>query len=456
MFEYPVVFVDIETTGGSYRNSRVLEVAAIRYENGKITKEFSTLINPETYVPAQITQITGIRQNDIVDAPTFGEIAEELEEVMEGAVFVAHNVRFDYSFLRNEFALVGIEWSPRLLCTVRLSRALYSQEKGHSLAKLIERHEIPVLDRHRALEDARAILYFSKLAFEQHGAELFNEAVSKQLKSQYLPPHLDEAEIKDIGNGPGVYIFKDEAHQPIYIGKSVTLKKRILSHFQDKSSKEIKISQHVYHIDTIPTSNELAALILESKLIKEKQPLYNRLLRRVSLYAMLYKDDSEEYAKLEVKSGSIESTTDLDKVYGVYTSRMKAKNKIVEVTQLFKLCPKLMGIEKGKGSCFSYELGKCNGACIGKEDPELYNRRFELALEHTRIATWPFESPVVIPVNSTGESVIINNWIIQGYIDESGEAVFEANEPMFSIDEYKITRRFIRENQAFIKPFQAF
>lgn len=453
MFEYPVVFVDIETTGGSYRNSRVLEVAAIRYENGEITQEFSTLINPETHIPPQITQITGIRQNDIVDAPTFSDIAEQLEEVMEGAVFVAHNVKFDYSFLRNEFALLGIEWSPRLLCTVRLSRALYSQEKGHSLAKLIERHEIPVLDRHRALEDARAILYFSRLAFEKHGAELFNEAVSRQLKSQYMPPHLDESEIKEVGNGPGVYIFKDEQHQPIYIGKSVALKKRILSHFQDKSSKEIKISQHVYHVDTISTTNELAALILESKLIKEMQPLYNRLLRRVALYAMLMKDNSEDYAKLTVASGTIEADTDLNKVYGVYASRTKAKNKIVEVTQLFKLCPKLMGIEKGKGACFSYEIGKCNGACVGKEDPALYNRRFELALEHTRLASWPFESPVIIPVNENGESVIINNWIIQGYTDEYGEAVFNSDQPMFSVDEYKITRRFIRENKAFVRPY---
>lgn len=453
MFEYPVVFVDIETTGGSYRNSRVLEVAAIRYENGEVTKEFSTLINPETHIPYQITQITGIRAEDIVDAPTFSDIAKELEMVMEGAVFIAHNVRFDYSFLRNEFALLGADWSPRLLCTVRLSRALYAQHKGHSLAKLIERHEIPVLDRHRALEDARAILYFTKLAFEQNGADVFNEAVSRQLRSQYLPPHLNEEEIKDIGNGPGVYIFKDESHQPIYIGKSVTLKKRILSHFQDKSSKEIKISQHVYHIDTIQTTNELAALILESKLIKEMQPLYNRLLRRVSLYAMLFKDDSEAYSKLEVKSGAIDASTDLGSVYGVYTSRTKAKNKIIEVTQLFKLCPKLMGLEKGKGACFSYELGKCNGACIGIEDSELYNRRFELALEHTRIATWPYETAIVIPVNEAGESVIINNWIIQGYMDEDGEAILEVDGPMFSIDEYKITRRFIRENRGNIRPF---
>src|SRR5690349_8254190 len=132
MFKYPVVFVDIETTGGSYRTSRVLEVAAIRYENGEVVKEFSTLINPDTYIPASITSLTGITAGDVVDAPRFEDIADELFEIMDGAVFVAHNVRFDYSFLKNEFALSGMSFSPKLLCTVRLSRALYVQHKGHS------------------------------------------------------------------------------------------------------------------------------------------------------------------------------------------------------------------------------------------------------------------------------------------------------------------------------------
>ena len=454
MFDYPVVFVDIETTGGSYRNSRVLEVAVIRYEQGKVTKQFSSLVNPETYIPSTITQITGIRESDIIGAPTFSDIAEELREVMEGAVFIAHNVRFDYSFLKNEFAMLGINWSPRLLCTVRLSRALYAVQKGHSLAKLIERHEIPVLDRHRALADAEAIMYFSKLAFEEHGADAFNEAVARQLKTQSLPPNLDMEELETIGNVPGVYIFKDEAHQPIYVGKSVTLKKRILSHFSDQSSKELKISQQVHHVDTIPTSSELAALILESKLIKEMQPLYNRFLRRVSLYAMLYKQETDDgYATLKIQSGNIDHTTDLDKVYGVYPTRTKAKNKLIELTQLFQLCPKLMGIEKATGACFSYSLGKCKGACIGTEDPELYNRRFELALMHTRIATWPYQSPIVIPINEDGQGVVINNWVVQGYVDEAGEAIIDADEPAFNVDEYKIIRRFMRENQAHIRPY---
>lgn len=454
MFGYPVVYVDIETTGGSYRNSRVLEVAAIRCENGQITKEFSTLINPETYIPASITRLTGIRESDVTGAPIFGDIADELAEVLDGAVFVAHNVRFDYSFLKHEFALVGMTFSPKLLCTVRLSRALYAGQKGHSLAKLIERHNIPVLDRHRALADAHAILYFSQLAFDEHGHELFNQAVARQLKTQYLPPNLNLEELGEIGNVPGVYIFRDEANQPIYVGKSVTLKKRIISHFQDVSPKELKISQAIHHIETIPTGSELAALVLESKLIKQLMPLYNRMLRRVTLYAMLIKGDNDGYATLMVKSGNVDNSTDLSKVYGLYESRTKAKKRIEELTRTFQLCPKLMGIEKGSGACFSYSLGNCKGACIGKEPRELYNRRFEIALENNRIAEWPYDRPIVVSINEQGESIIINNWMIQGYLDSDGNEVIDEIESLFDVDEYKILRRFVRENKVNIQLYQ--
>jgi len=456
MFEYPVVFVDIETTGGSYRNSRVLEVAAIRYENGEVTAEFSTLINPETYIPASITSLTGIHEGDIVDAPVFADIADQLAEVMSGAVFVAHNVRFDYSFLKNEFAMIGMEFTPKLLCTVRLSRYLYKFEQGHSLAKLIARYDIPFLNRHRALDDARAILYFSQMAFEKNGAEEFNAAVAHQLKSQSLPPNLNKAELDAIENVPGVYIFQDETHQPIYVGKSINLKKRVMSHFQDvKSTKEVRISQNIHHIETIPTGNELAALLLESKLVKELKPIFNRRLRRVTSYAMLIKAMDGDYATIQVKQGNVDTETDLDVVYGMYGSRMKAKKSIEETTRVFQLCPKLMGIEKATGACFSYSLGKCKGACIGEESPELYNRRFELAMEHSRLKSWPFDTPISLPVNTKGEQVIIKNWMVQGYVDETGDLVYDAEEPNFDMDEYKIIQRFIRENRQFIQQIRA-
>jgi len=455
MFNYPVVFVDIETTGGSYRNSRVLEVAAIRYENGKIVDEFSTLINPETYIPSMITSLTGIAEGDVVGAPVFADIAERFAAIMEGAVFVAHNVRFDYSFIKNEFAMIGMTFSPRLLCTVRLSRYLYKQEQGHSLAKLIARYDIPFASRHRALDDAKAILYFSEMAFKEHGDELFAAAVQHQLKSQSLPPNLDQEELQRIENGPGVYIFQDETHQPIYVGKSINLKKRVMSHFQDGASKEVRMSQSVHHIETIPTGSELAALILESKLVKELKPLFNRRLRRVTSYAMVIKDLQGEYATIAIKQGNVDTETDLNSIYGMYPSRMKAKSRLQEITGIFSLCPKLMGLEKATGECFSHRLGKCKGACVGEESPETYNRRFELALEHTRLESWPFDTPITVPVNEKGEQVIIKNWMVQGYIDGEGDPVYDVDEPYFDMDEYKIIRRFIRENKQFIQYFSA-
>jgi len=454
MFDYPTVFVDIETTGGSYRNSRVLEVAVIRYENGQVVQEFSSLVNPETYIPASITTLTGIHQDDVLDAPKFEDIADELYEILSGAVFVAHNVRFDYSFLKNEFAQVGLQFSPKLLCTVRLSRALYIGQKGHSLAKLIERHNIPVLARHRALDDAQAILYFTQLAYDEHGHELFQEAVSRQLKTQYLPPYLDTEEIENVENIPGVYVFEDESHQPLYVGKSINLKKRILSHFQDKSSREIKMSQNVYFVKTIPTGSELAALILESKMVKELKPLFNRKLRRVSSYALLVKSEIDGYATITVQSGAVNADTDLQKVYGLYETRTKAKTQLELLTRVFSLCPKLMGIEKTKGACFSYSLGRCKGACIGKESPQSYNRRFEIALQRNKLDSWPYEAAVAVPLDMEGGGVVINNWMIQGFYSAGEINQLESVDMTFDVDEYKIIRQFLRENIGRITPLR--
>ena len=456
MFEGPVVFVDIETTGGSYKTSRVTEVAAIRVENGEITDEFSTLINPESYIPRAITALTGIDDAMVADAPTFDSIADQFMEIMEGAIFVAHNVRFDYSFLKAELAAVGLLFQPKLLCTVRLSRALYSYEQGHSLAKLIDRHDIPFHNRHRALDDARAIYLFSTIAYKEHGADAFTEAVMRQLKTQSLPPNLDLTELTDIGNGPGVYVFEDENHQPIYVGKSITLKKRVMSHFTDTTSKELKISQRIHHIRTIPTANELAALILESKMVKQLQPIFNRQLRRVSSYAMLVKDDSATYATIKVVSGRPTEQAPLENIYGLYETRTKAKHRLDEMTRTFSLCPKLMGLEKAKSACFSYSLGKCRGACIDKEESELYNRRFETALMHSKLDRWPYGSAIAVPIGEEGSGVLIDQWIVQGFYSPESNHELETIEANFDVDEYKIIRRFLRENKERIMPASGF
>ena len=458
MFQFSTVFVDIETTGGSYRNSRVIEVAAIRYENGEITGQFQSLINPGTPIPYYITQITGLTDGDVALAPRFEEIASEFYKVMKGAVFVAHNVRFDYSFLRHEFALAGFEFKPKLLCTVRLSRALYPEARGHSLQKLIERHNIEVNSRHRAFADAQAILDFAQLAYAEHGADAFLRAVGQQIKTQSLPAHLNQAALDDISNNPGVYVFEDESGRPVYVGKSVTLKKRIQSHFRSdiKFVKEMKIAQNTHNVRVIETDNELEALLLESQMVKQLLPVYNQQLRRTTSHSALIKELNQDgYFAVSHQTVDLSTLDDLSSVYGVFTNRTKAKNKLEELAKTYQLCPKLLGLEKSKGACFWYQLGKCKGACISKEPADEYNERCEFALKRSKIETWPYKSPVAIRFGQALKSLVVDQWIVRGYLyEDTDQPTFESVTSAFDIDTYRILKRFItsKDTKALVTP----
>lgn len=186
MFDEPVVFVDIETNGGmAGARGRITEIAAIRVEGGEAVETFTSLVNPGGPLPDWITDLTGITDADLVQAPYFDEITESLKRIFDGAIFAAHNVNFDYSFLKDHFSRVGYNYRPKLFCTVKLSRALYPEHKGHSLEKIIGRHNIAVEDRHRALADTQAIYDFTKLAFEEKGKVLFEAAKAKQLNRSF-------------------------------------------------------------------------------------------------------------------------------------------------------------------------------------------------------------------------------------------------------------------------------
>lgn len=177
------------------------------------------------------------------------------------------------------------------------------------------------------------------------------------------------------------------------------------------------------------------------------------MLRRVSQYAMLVASSELGYKNLHVETGNVSDVPDIALIYGMYRNRMQAKKKIEELTRVFQLCPKLMGVEKTKGACFWYSLGKCKGACVGKEDSEIYNRRFEIALEHTKLAMWEYPGPVQVPLAETGESVVIENWIVKGIIDTNGEMIIGDTTPSFDVDEYKIIRRFLKLNRLLIRPY---
>lgn len=452
MFDSPAVFVDIETNGGNGDRGRITEIAIIRVEDGEVVEEYSSLVNPGGSIPYWITKLTGISNSDVADAPYFDEIAPEVHRMLDGAIFVAHNVRFDFSFIKRQLEAVGYTFRPKLFCTVRMSRMMYPEHTGHSLEKIINRHAISTESRHRAYADAKAILDFTKLAIEEKGIDAFQQSAAMQMKTKTLPPNVDEAEFARIPETPGVYIFEDSEGMPLYVGKSVNLRMRVMSHFANdtKIAKEMKLSLSSHKISFIQTETEIEALLLESAKVKELQPIHNRLLRRKTQQAVLTKSENEDgYTTIVVENKMLDEETELDSIYGVYTSRMKAKSRLESLMKTFQLCPRLLGLEPGKGACFRSHLGLCKGACAGKESVELYNRRVEYALERSKIEAWPFKGELSVAISQT-KALIIDQWIVKGYITalEDGSTYLERVTNGFDMDTYKIIRSYLRNHKA--------
>jgi DNA polymerase-3 subunit epsilon len=454
LLDEPYVCVDVETDGMNYTHGHVIEVAAIRVEGGEIVREFTTLINPGVSIPYFITNLTGITTNDVQDAPAFADIADELLDILDGATFVAHNVRFDYSFLKQEFRRAQIDFEPKQLCTVKLSRKLYPDQTSHKLSSLIDRHGFVYSARHRAYDDAHVLWQFLTLTQQQFARDALNEAISYQIKRPSLPKHLDIDSINNLPTGHGVYMFDDEKGMPLYIGKSVNIRRRVLSHFTRDSEeyREFKIAQSVHAIRFESTGGELEALLREAHLIKTEQPLYNRRLRRVrTLTALRQRLNSEGYITIINDQLTEVHPEQFSTILALYDKRGAAKTSLLTIVKTFDLCPKLCGLEKAKGACFSYQLGKCKGACIGKESSDVYNRRLLLAFEHKRIQSWPYEGPVIVREMTPGGTVtsgfIVDQWSIIGKIsqEEDFDPVVTHYEAIFDYDAYKILRSFMTQ-----------
>jgi DNA polymerase-3 subunit epsilon len=463
VLDTPLVFVDIETNGLDHIRGRVIEVAAIRIENGRIIRTFNQLIDPEAELPQFITSLTGIRPEDLRGAMPFRQIATELYDILDGAIFVAHNVRFDYSFLKQEFKRVGKTFLPRQLCTVKLSKALYPEQKSHKLASLIERHGFSFENRHRAYDDAHVLWQFLQHVESSFPYEIIEKVVMQQLKQPALPKSVSSELIKDLPAAPGVYIFEDDNGKPLYIGKSINIKKRVLQHFGNDhdDSKEFKLSQSVKHISTLQTGGELEALLLESRLVKEMMPLYNRQLRRTQklLLARSFTDENG-YLRVSLEEASGISPEDLGNVLAVYDRRSRAKTVLQDMQKTYDLCPALLGLEKSKSACFLYQLHKCRGACGGHETAEAYNRRLLTAFEHQRIREWPYQGAVLVTErfneSMTSSGIIVDQWCVIAEVKQDTDCApdVKSRGKTFDLDTYKILQQFLatKLNKLTIRP----
>lgn len=416
----PCVIVDIETTGGNVTYDRITEIGIVEVTEDGVT-EWSTLINPRIHIPETIQQFTGITNQMVASAPYFEQVAKEILLRLQGKLFIAHNVRFDYGFIRNEFARLAYTFKAKLMCTVRLSRALYADCAGHSLEKIIARHQIFVTHRHRALDDARATYKFITIAEEEKGEELVKAAIKYQYRKESMPANFDSELIHGLPNSPGVYYFWGENKELLYIGKSINIRKRVLSHFtaDHKSSREMKICQQTRNITFDKTAGELSALILESKKVKELQPIYNRRLRRVTNFYSIYLEEG----KNGILTPQIFAVTEIPchrkKLYGLFPSTKKALQAIQSISDEHSLCYHVCGLEKASNrACSSHQLKKCKGYCIGKQNALVHNINMLQGMAGLSLKTWPYKGPVALVEKSQyggkEHHLIIDNWCILG------------------------------------------
>jgi len=365
--------IDIETTGTSYKNGKITEIAILIHDGTKIIDEFTTLINPEQKIPYRITQLTGINNKMVEDAPKFYEVARKVVEMTEDCIFVAHNVNFDFNFIRQEFKYLGYEFNREKLCTVKLSRKLIPFKRSYSLGNLCNDLNIGNPHRHRAWGDARATatLFEMLLSIDPNPAEI---------SLQGLNSNLNPAFVKELPEETGVYYFLDDTQNIIYVGKSKNIRSRIVSHLNNCTTRRaLEMKNKVAHIDFDLTGSEMVALLLESNEINRYKPLYNRAQRRSSYnYGIFHHIDNEGYLNLKLEK--IDSTE--DKVpMTTFTSHMAAKNFLFNLCEENQLCQKLCGLYVAKSSCFQYKIKECRGACIGEENPADYNKRIQVILD---------------------------------------------------------------------------
>jgi DNA polymerase-3 subunit epsilon len=444
----PVAFLDVETTGCHPFASRIIEIGLVAASGGAFEYEWSTLVNPGVAIPTSIQHFTGITQEMVRDAPSFEQLADELAARLAGRLFVAHNARFDYSFVRRAFRELGRPFTSRVACTVKLSRRLDPQVNRHSLDAVIERYGLECERRHRALPDARTLWQFWQALRAKRPQLEIERALDEIVHLRSVPAHLPQELADELPELPGVYRFHGEGDALLYVGKANNIRARVLAHWQGaaRDAKSQRLSELTRRVSWIVTAGELGALLLEARLVRAAKPIYNRQLRGCdAAWTWVIADDgaAPELAPVEQVPLSFEASD----TFGLYRTATAARAALSGIAREHRLCLRVLGLESSAGSCFAYQLGKCAGACVGTEALRRHALRLKLALAPHRLKSWPF--PGAIAVREVGASGLIqvhvlDRWRHLGTLEEGDELMRTGALAPFDIDVYRILVRALR------------
>ncbi|HEY8388612.1 MAG TPA: exonuclease domain-containing protein [Parasegetibacter sp.] len=366
--------VDIETTGGYASAGGITEVAITIHDGNEVVDTYQTLINPMQPIPRFIEALTGITNEMVADAPVFPEVAPLIYQHLRDKVFVAHNVNFDYSFLKYFLAKEGFELNSRKLCTVRLGRKLFPGLKSYSLGNFCRALNIPVYHRHRAGGDVAAtVQLFEKMITLPEGIPTINEFLKLSSGQQSLPMFLDAEQIKNLPRTPGVYYFSDQKGNIIYVGKAKDLRKRVSSHFTNNRPGRQKqdFIRKIHRVSYISLATEFMALLLESAEIKRLWPAYNRSQKNpVQEFALYSFEDLNGYQRLAIEK----KRKNLKSIYN-FGLLLEGRNMLEKLVRQFDLCARLCFLQTEPCSCGSGDSEGCHSA------PEEYNKRVQQAVK---------------------------------------------------------------------------
>lgn len=363
--------VDIETTGGFSASHRITEVAVMVHDGVQIVEEYHSLVNPGRAIPGFITGLTGIDEETVKHAPAFSEIANELHAVLADKVFIAHNVNFDYSFLKEEFRRIGIVFNCPKLCTVRLSRQICPGFRSYSLGRICEQLGIDISDRHRAFGDAAATARLWTYLLAQDNAGWIEKALRRNSGEAFLPPQISMETYLNLPEAAGVYYFHDIHGKVIYVGKAINIRKRFKGHFGGGSKSSQAMKSEIHSVSYELTGSEFLALLLEALEIKRLWPKYNRAQKvKAPTWGIYQYEDSKGYVRLQLAK-----IRRLHEPLFSFSSHAEAWAFLLGKIKSHHLCPRLCGVQKTSGACYAFQEQLCGGACCGKESCESYNHK---------------------------------------------------------------------------------
>ncbi len=449
LFERPLAIVDLETTGADPNRDRITEVAILRIENGSLVDRWSSLVDPERPIPWRIQEVTGISDTMVASAPNFRTLADGIAGRLEGAVFVAHNARFDFSFLRAAFGERGIGFDPPVLCSVKFSRALYPEHARHGLDAIIARHGYVVTDRHRAMTDAELVWRFLQEATAGFNSTRIEAAIKRASSYGRAVPRLPLGDLEALPEAPGVYLFLNGADSVVDIGRSQHLRSKVLGCFTGKQdNRTARLAAQTKRVEVALAAGELDAQLLELALLRQ----YAADAHSGNAFGWRYVPNRRRLPVLEFESLTGTDPAEWENLFGCFRGTREAENALRELAMLGHLCPQRLGLEQGNGPCQAHSLRRCAGVCAGRETPEDHDTRLLAALKPLRLKPWPWRGPIAISeiFEPTGRTAlhVFDRWCLLGSVHDGAaadELLGDLPPRRFDFERYRLLSRWLAQ-----------